>query len=122
MSKNIKIFLAIVGFGLITGCTPYINATVFPHGKSSYTVVALSNSENHATKNAMAKATEVCQATGKEVNVTKQNAVYQGIDKSQKAVAGFAGDVLNVIAKGNASSHEEEGGNDYKVTLDFVCV
>ena len=107
---------------MLTGCAPVINATIFPHGKDHYTVVALSNSENRATKNAIAKATEVCQTTGKQVNVTKQNSIYQGMDKSQKAVAGLAGDVLNVIAKANASSHEEEGGNDYKVTLDFVCV
>jgi hypothetical protein len=120
--KNKKVLLAAIAVscGLLAGCAD--NTTILPHGNNRYTVVALSHSEGDATKSAMKKATDICAQTGKSVNVVEHRSVYQGLDKKDKALAGFAGDVLDVVSRdGFGSSHSETTDDDYKVTLEFVC-
>ncbi|MFA6409481.1 MAG: hypothetical protein WCW01_04835 [Gammaproteobacteria bacterium] len=127
--SNLKKLSLIISISiLIAGCAN--NATLLPHGNNKYTVVALSYSEDDAMKSAMNKANQVCSEKMLSVDVTKQNSVYQGVDKNQKAVMGIAGDVLNAISynKSNnssgfypGSSRPESSRDDYKVTLDFTC-
>lgn len=116
-----KISLVILGCALIVGCAD--NATLMPHGNNKYTVVALSYSENDATKAAMDKANKVCSEKMLTANVTKQNSIYQGLDKSNKAMMGMAGDLMNMLKARNASgsSHPEASRDDYKVIIDFTC-
>ncbi len=106
-----KLALSALALGLV-GCA---STTIFPEGNGRYSLVSTSASESAALKGAQQKAAAECQKMGMGLKVLSHNAVYQGVDKRDKAMLNLAGAIL----AGNGGT--ANSSDDYKVTMKFRC-
>ncbi|KTD31359.1 hypothetical protein E3983_13370 [Legionella israelensis] len=112
MNQIFKILIMSLSFLLLASCA---STTVFPEGGNKFSLVATSSSEGMAESAAKKKASEYCSKQGKELVVLKHKSLYQGVDKSQKALIGLASSILTDRANPASSS------DDYRVELKFIC-
>lgn len=107
-----KNLILIILVALLTGCA---STTIMPNGNGRYSLISTSSSESAAITDAKKKATEECQKQNKQLIVLKHSSVYQGMDKTNKAMINLAGALLAGTAN-SANSSE-----DYKVNMLFRC-
>ncbi len=99
-------------FTLLVGCA---STTILPEGNGRYSLVSTSSSESAALSDAKKKANEECLKQNKQLIVLKHHSVYQGMDKTNKAMINLAGALL----AGNGGT--ANSSDDYKISMMFRC-
>lgn len=113
MNLKIKALLPLFFTTLVAGCA---NTTIYPEGDNKFSLVATSSDQAYAEKAALKKATDQCVKQGKQLQVIKHEAVYQGMDKNAQAMLGVANHLLT-----GDLGNPAKGDDDWKVTLKFIC-
>lgn len=109
--KKLPLPLMITAIGFLSGCA---STTIYPEPNNTFSLVTTSSDQGYAEKDALKKATEHCQTSGRRLVVLKHNTIYQGADKNNAALIGLAS---AVIGTGNTAKSAE----DYQVTMKFKC-
>jgi hypothetical protein len=105
---------------VLTACAAPLTTTLIPEANNMYTMSASSDSDADALKGGMQKATEYCQAQGKNIVVSDTNSNYTGgMDPDMKSTLNTVTQVVNsntsYFVPGQSTSQ------DYTVKIKFMC-
>jgi hypothetical protein len=104
---------------VLVGCAHHRpTAAVLPKGGGTYDVIGQGPAEQDAYQNAAKEASYTCEKKDKEMVVTKEESVYQGVDKNKKDQVKGENVALAFVT---GRSGKERNVDDYKVTLSISC-